>query len=106
MAVFRYDKKRSDIKYVILTVYDIITRELELEEDYLGEAEEWDVNPFMEMPKWEKHRHAKLDRPVDEYRGTLAVWAKRMAGIDIRVDHWSKATFAGVIIQPDNRAAD
>jgi hypothetical protein len=75
----------------VLTVYDIITRQLRLYEDF-KEPKWLDYNGFLRRPKWVKHRGAKLDRPVEEYHRTLSTWAKWRAKTDRRVDHFSKAS--------------
>ncbi|KAK4033095.1 hypothetical protein C8A01DRAFT_50259 [Parachaetomium inaequale] len=88
---FEYDKRRNDVKFVVLTVYDIITRQLRLNEDY-REPRRLDAATFLRKRKWEKHRSVKLDKPVDDYRRLVSAWAKRRAVTDARVDHFTKAS--------------
>lgn len=90
-GTFRYDKRRNDVKYVVLAVYDIITRKLRIYED-VKEPRRLDHNVFLRKEKWVKHRHAKLDSAAEEYHRALSAWVKRRAKTDRLVDHFSKAS--------------
>jgi hypothetical protein len=78
---------------VVLTVYDIITRELLLHDEFSSEdAELLEAETFMNKRVWEKHPQAKLNRPAQGYRHVLSAWVKRRAEIDQRINHFSQVT--------------
>lgn len=87
---FAYGKDCNDVKFVIFTVYEIVTREFSFRREF--EPHELDESMEMGMPVWEKHPDVLLDSPVEEYRRILEKWAKERAEIDKRVDHFSKAS--------------
>ena len=91
---FGYDDDRDDVKYTILTLYEIITREV---------CFRLDINPrqpnsskimrkAMRMAKWEKHKDTRLDSPVEEYRRVLSDWVAQRAKTDKDIDHFTKAS--------------
>jgi hypothetical protein len=77
---------------VVLTVYDIITRELLLHDDFGEDAKLLEAETFMDERVWEKHPQAKLNRPAQGYRHVLSAWVKRRAEIDQRINHFSQVT--------------
>ncbi|KAK4209735.1 hypothetical protein QBC37DRAFT_48112 [Rhypophila decipiens] len=87
---FAYDKDRNDVKFVIFTVYEIITREFNFRQTF--EPHELDESMEMNMEVWDKDPDVLLDRPVEDYRRVLEKWAKERAVIDKRIDHYSEAS--------------
>ncbi len=87
---FEYEKDRNDVKFVIFTVYEIITREFVFRREFY--PHELDEKSLMRKRKWEKHRKAQLDSPVEEYRRVLSEWVKRRAKVDQKIDHFTKAS--------------
>ncbi|KAI1172426.1 hypothetical protein F4777DRAFT_512751 [Nemania sp. FL0916] len=69
----RYDKDRNDVKGVIFTLYEIITRDTPFRDiPYVQQ------NPIdLERLEWVQHPDVKLDHPVAEYRSVLNEWVKR-----------------------------
>ncbi|KAM7190928.1 hypothetical protein V8F33_009161 [Rhypophila sp. PSN 637] len=86
---FVYNKDCNDVKFVIFTVYEIITREFSFRREF--QPHELDESLQMGLPIWEKNPNVLLDSPVEEYRRVLEKWAKERAEIDKTVDHFSKA---------------
>ncbi|KAK4150628.1 kinase-like domain-containing protein [Chaetomidium leptoderma] len=87
---FQYAKDRNDIKFVIFTVYELITREFCFRREFY--PHELDASKIMGKRKWVQHKDAQLDSPVEEYRRVLKEWAKRRAETDKEVDHFTKAS--------------
>lgn len=87
---FAYDKDRNDVKFVIFTIFEIITRELKFRATW--EPHELDESMEMKMPVWDKHADVPLDCPVEEFRRVLETWVKERAEKDKTVDHFSKAS--------------
>lgn len=87
---FAYDKDRNDVKFVIFTIYEIITREFSFRGEF--EPHELDESKEMKMPVWDKHPDVLLDSPVDDFRRVLETWANKRAEMDKIVDHFSKAS--------------
>ncbi|RSL94490.1 hypothetical protein CEP52_012596 [Fusarium oligoseptatum] len=69
-----YDENRNDVKGVIFTVYEIITRDDGLR-NTPHEEQDIDSLPL----EWAKHQEVQLDRPVVEYRQALQEWRDRRA---------------------------
>uniref|UniRef100_A0A8H7NQ99 Protein kinase domain-containing protein n=1 Tax=Bionectria ochroleuca TaxID=29856 RepID=A0A8H7NQ99_BIOOC len=75
-----YDEARDDVKGVIFTMYEIITRN---DRHRRVRHEEQDVS-IIEGEEWVKHPDVLLDHPVSEFRAVLAAWSeKRRAGTQI-----------------------
>ncbi|KAM7208363.1 Protein kinase-like domain containing protein [Naviculisporaceae sp. PSN 640] len=87
---FAYDEDCNDVKFVIFTIYEIITREFSFRREF--EPDELDESVQMAMSVWEKHPDVLLDSPVEDYRRTLEKWSKERAEVDKKVDHFSKAS--------------
>jgi hypothetical protein len=85
---FQYDADRDDVKFVIFTTYELITREFNFRQEFY--PEELDASEIMEQERWEQHPDSKLDSPVDEYRCLLTEWVKTRA--DNNIDHFTKAS--------------
>ncbi|RSL41422.1 hypothetical protein CEP53_012764 [Fusarium sp. AF-6] len=69
-----YDKNRNDVKGVIFTVYEVITRDNSLRNT---PHEEQDID---NLPlEWVKHQEVQLDHPIVEYRQVLQEWRDRRA---------------------------
>lgn len=65
-------KIRDDVRAVIFTLYEIITRDFHFRE------EDWsklDVAMIKDI-KWVQHPEVTLDHPVAEYRALLDAWVK------------------------------
>ncbi|OIW22801.1 hypothetical protein CONLIGDRAFT_586688 [Coniochaeta ligniaria NRRL 30616] len=76
-----YSEHRNDVKGVMFTIYEIITRD-----DRLRSVpyEQQDLADIVGPSEWIKHPDVKLDRPVSEYRSSLRRWAeKRRTGPQI-----------------------
>lgn len=69
-----HDENRNDVKGVIFTIYEIITRD-----ESLRSAPHEEQNIDSLPLEWAKHREVQLDRPVDEYRQALQEWRDRRA---------------------------
>lgn len=69
---FRYDEARNDVKFVMLTVQELITREFCSRLD--SQPHELDVPQFLVTKDWVPHQDAKLDSPVEKYRRVLNEW--------------------------------
>ncbi|KAJ3577557.1 hypothetical protein NPX13_g3006 [Xylaria arbuscula] len=68
-----YDKDRNDVKGVIFTLYEIITRDTHFREIPYDQQ-----NPIdLERLEWVQHPDIKLDHSVWEYRSVLSQWVKR-----------------------------
>ncbi|KAK4108087.1 hypothetical protein N656DRAFT_792802 [Canariomyces notabilis] len=91
---FRYDAERNDVKFVMFTVYELITREFCFAEEFY--PHELDASKIQRKRKWTKHPDTKLDRPVEEYRRVLDEWVARRTEADKVVDHSTKALDTGL----------
>ncbi|XXG97227.1 26S proteasome regulatory subunit rpn6 [Hypoxylon texense] len=69
-----YCEDRNDIKGVIFTTYEIITRDDSLRRK---PHEEQSLNDL--QLKWAKHLEVELDHPVEAYRQILQEWQERRA---------------------------
>ncbi|KAI1137622.1 hypothetical protein F5Y05DRAFT_387755 [Hypoxylon sp. FL0543] len=70
-----YDAKdRDDVKGVIFTLYEIITRDDHFRRVPFDKQNPADVEG---MAEWVKHPDVKLDHPISEYRAVLDEWVKR-----------------------------
>ncbi|CAG9988337.1 unnamed protein product [Clonostachys byssicola] len=75
-----YCEARNDVKGVIFTMYEIITRN---DRHRRVHHKEQDVS-VIEAEEWVKHPDVLLDHPVSEFRAVLAAWSeKRRAGTQI-----------------------
>jgi hypothetical protein len=69
-----YEVDRNDVKYVTLTLYEIITRDLHFrEENY---PEELDSSMWRDMETWGQHAEVRLDSGILDYRQVLEHWVK------------------------------
>ncbi|KAI1461297.1 hypothetical protein F4805DRAFT_413543 [Annulohypoxylon moriforme] len=69
-----YDKARNDVKGVIFTIYEIITRD-----DSLRRKRHEEQNLDDIRREWVKHPEVKLDHPVTSYQLMLQEWEKQRA---------------------------
>ncbi|EEU39923.1 uncharacterized protein NECHADRAFT_39507 [Fusarium vanettenii 77-13-4] len=69
-----HDENRNDVKGVIFTIYEIITRDNSFR-DAPHEEQSIDSLPL----EWVKHQEVQLDRPIVEYRQALQEWRDRRA---------------------------
>ncbi|KAJ4313930.1 hypothetical protein N0V84_009172 [Fusarium piperis] len=67
-----YDENRNDVKGVIFTTYEIITRDASLR-NAPHEEQNIDSLPL----EWMKHEEALLDHPVADYQQILQEWRNR-----------------------------
>ncbi|GFP60166.1 hypothetical protein TASIC1_0016005400 [Trichoderma asperellum] len=82
-----YGEDRNDVKGVIFTLYEIITRDTHFRDVRHSEQNPADVQGLEE---WVQHPDVKLDHPVSEYRAVLNDWVdKRQAGR--RISHFTEA---------------
>lgn len=67
----RFFEERDDIKGVIFTVYEIITRD-----DHFRSVPHRDQNAssVLNMENWVKHPDVRLDEPLEKYRAELDAW--------------------------------
>ncbi|KAK2589599.1 hypothetical protein QQS21_012722 [Conoideocrella luteorostrata] len=82
-----YGEDRNDIKGVIFTLYEIITRDT-----HFRDVPYYDQNPadVQSLEEWIQHPDVKLDSPVSEYRSVLNDWVdKRQNGRQI--SHYTEA---------------
>jgi hypothetical protein len=70
----RYAKDRDDVKGVIFTLYEIITRDEHFRDIPHDQQNPADVEGLEE---WLQHPDVKLDHSVSEYRTVLDEWVKR-----------------------------
>lgn len=83
-----YGEERNDIKGVIFTLYEIITRDTHFRDVRHSEQNPADVQGLEE---WVQHPNVKLDHPVSAYRAVLNDWVdKRQNGRQI--SHYKEAT--------------
>ena len=87
---FEYEEDRNDVKFMIFTMYEIITREFEFRLNFY--PHELDASEVMEKEEWDKDEDVQLDSPVEEYRRVLAEWVERRDETDKTVDHFTKAS--------------
>lgn len=90
-GVFGYDENRNDVKLVIFTLYETITRDLSFrEESYYPHERE--ISTVLEKD-WEQHPDVRLEKGVDisEYRRVLVDWVKTRKEIDTKPNHYKKA---------------
>lgn len=77
-----YSEPRNDVKGVIFTIYELITRDDDLPSAMLGER---DVSKI-EKSNWTKHPEVLLDHPVADFRKVLDDWCeKRRSGEQINM---------------------
>ncbi|KAL6898574.1 hypothetical protein GGI43DRAFT_80736 [Trichoderma evansii] len=82
-----YGEDRNDVKGVIFTLYEIITRDTHFRDVRHSEQNLADVQGLEE---WVQHPDVKLDHPVSEYRAVLNDWVdKRQTGKQI--SHYTEA---------------
>lgn len=70
----RYFEDRDDIKGVIFTLYEIITRD-----DHFRSVphRDQDASSVLSMENWVKHPDVRLDEPVATFRAELDAWVLR-----------------------------
>ncbi|KAI1389142.1 kinase-like domain-containing protein [Hypoxylon trugodes] len=81
-----YIKERNDVKGVVFTAYEIITRDDSLR----MKPHEEQILESVEQIKWEKHPAVKLDYPVEAYREVLREWQKKRKAADLTNGDTSK----------------
>ena len=59
---FRYEEARNDVRFVILTMQEVITREFRSRMDF--QPHELNLSQIMFNKDWVPHRYARLDSPV------------------------------------------
>lgn len=83
-----YGEDRNDVKGIIFTLYEIITRDTHFRDVRHSEQNPADVQGLEE---WVQHPDVKLDHPVSEYRAVLNDWVdKRQTGRQI--SHYKEAS--------------
>jgi hypothetical protein len=86
---FRYEPDRNDVKLVIFTLYEIITRDLHFRHECY--PEEQDPSDVLEREAWEKHSEVRLDCDVSDYRHVLDDWVKTREKVDKEITHYTQA---------------
>ncbi|KAH8902073.1 hypothetical protein BR93DRAFT_888108, partial [Coniochaeta sp. PMI_546] len=86
---FRYDKHRNDVKFVVFTLYEIITREFCFRQEFY--PHELDQSKIMRKQRWEKHNNVRLEGPVEDFRRILSNWVRERAKSDTLINHYAKA---------------
>lgn len=74
VGYFPEPEARHDVKGVIFTLYEIITRD---EHFRKVRSQEQDPEDVQQMDEWVKHPQVLLDHPVSEYRSVLNDWVSR-----------------------------
>lgn len=69
-----YAKDRDDVKGVVFTLYEIITRDMHFRDIPYNQQNPADVQGLEE---WAQHPDVQLDHSVSEYRSVLNEWVKR-----------------------------
>lgn len=69
-----YAEDRDDVKGVVFTLYEIITRDVHFRDIPYSQQNPADVEGLEE---WVRRPDVKLDHPVSEYRSVLDEWVKR-----------------------------
>lgn len=69
-----YAMDRDDVKGVVFTLYEIITRDMHFRDIPYNQQNPADVEGLEE---WVQHPDVKLDHSVSEYRSVLDEWVKR-----------------------------
>lgn len=88
-GAFGYDIDRNDVKFVVFTLYEIITRDLHFREEYY--PNELDSSVVLEMDVWEQHAEVRLDSPVSDYRRLLEEWVNTREKVDKGINHYTQA---------------
>ncbi|OIW34675.1 hypothetical protein CONLIGDRAFT_567368 [Coniochaeta ligniaria NRRL 30616] len=68
-----YTKDRDDVKGVIFTIYEIITRDTHFRDVPCHQQNPADVE---RLEEWVQHPDVRLDHSVSEYRSVLAEWVQ------------------------------
>ncbi|OAA60358.1 Protein kinase-like domain protein [Niveomyces insectorum RCEF 264] len=87
--VFGYDKDRNDVKFVVYTLYEIITRAFSFRSEFY--PNELDAAGLLKKKTWKIDPDVQLDHPVAAYRRILADWVERRKTTDKSVRHFSQA---------------
>ena len=87
--MFHYDPTLNDVRHVILTLYEIITRET-VDREY--EPEEENFWLVYDMKVIVKHPDVRLDSKVSKYRRVLKKWAKKRRQLDKKITHYTEAS--------------
>lgn len=87
-GAFKYEEDRNDVKFVVFTLYEIITREFCFREEFY--PHELDMSTILEKPEWEKDPDVRLDSPVLEYRRVLEEWVAQRQIVDKEINHFTK----------------
>ena len=85
---FKYDEDRNDVKFVVFTLYEVVTREYSFRGEFY--PHELNMSTVLRKSKWKQHPDVQLDSPLPEYRRVLAAWVKERAKIDKQINHFSK----------------
>lgn len=86
---FAYDEHRNDVKCAVFTLYEIITRDLHLREEYY--PHELDVSILLDLDTWVKHPDVRLDADPSDYRRILEDWLVTRRDTDKKIDYFTKA---------------
>lgn len=86
---FAYDEHRNDVKCAVFTLYEIITLDLHLREEYY--PHELDVSIVLDLDTWEKHPDVRLDADPSEYRRILEDWLVTRRDIEKEINYFTKA---------------
>lgn len=68
-----YSEPRNDVKGVVFTMYEVITRDKARRDK---RHEDQDVSAVQKLT-WDKHPDVQLDHPVSEFRRVLDEWCER-----------------------------
>jgi serine/threonine protein kinase len=83
-----YREEKNDIKGVIFTLYEIITRDTHFRDD--AEYSEQNPTDVQELEKWVQHADVELDHPVSEYRAVLNDWVDKRQ-TERQISHYKEA---------------
>jgi serine/threonine protein kinase len=88
-----HEENRNDVKLAIITVYEIITRDVSFrEEEYW--PDEVAASTALQMEEWEQHPNVRLEEgvTVSEYRRVLADWVNdRRQGVNKDIRDYKQA---------------
>ena len=73
-GTINYHKEQDDVKGVIFTLYEIITRDMHLREVPWDQQDPTEIEGLQE---WIQHPDVKLDHSVSEFRSVLTEWVKK-----------------------------
>ena len=87
--IFGHNPDRNDVKYVIFTFYELITRGMHFRLE--NNPEDLKTTMVTDVDPWEKHPDVRLDADVADYRRFLEAWVESRREIDAKMASWTQA---------------